>query len=129
MERPPLREVVASGPSQRPPVMIHIKWHAAGGPDAVPNGLAPCGFHDKAFDGSALGLTAAAGGDHVILISSEGNGLSASVGWLLDSRAKPPALSPEPGLHARLGIRRLGCVPKSCAGCTRRERWGDVGRG
>ena len=67
----------------------HIKWHAAGGPDAVPNGLALCGFHHKAFDRGALGLTAAAGGDYVIVISSEVNGLSAPVRWLLDFHAKP----------------------------------------
>lgn len=80
----------------------HIKWHAAGGPDAVPNGLALCGFHHKAFDRGALGLTAAAGGDYVVLISSEVNGLSAPVRWLLDFHAKPlrrpqsPDYTPDP---------------------------------
>ena len=34
----------------------HIKWHAAGGPDEVANGLALCGLHHKAFDRGALGL-------------------------------------------------------------------------
>ena len=79
----------------------HIKWHAAGGPDAVPNGLALCGFHHKAFDRGALGVTAAASG-YVVLISSEVNGLSAPVRWLLDFHAKPlrrpqsPDYTPDP---------------------------------
>ena len=34
----------------------HIKWHAAGGPDDVSNGLALCGFHHKALDRGAWGL-------------------------------------------------------------------------
>ena len=37
----------------------HIKWHAAGGPDIVSNGLALCVMHHKALDRGALGLTPA----------------------------------------------------------------------
>jgi putative restriction endonuclease len=34
----------------------HIKWHAAGGPDAPENGLALCSFHHVALDRGALSL-------------------------------------------------------------------------
>ena len=61
----------------------HIKWHAAGGPDTVPNGLALCSFHHKALDVGALGLESI-GGEVTILISSEVNGQSAGVRQLLD---------------------------------------------
>ena len=39
----------------------HIKWHAAGGPDRVPNGLALCKLHHHALDRGAIGLTAVSG--------------------------------------------------------------------
>ena len=34
----------------------HIKWHAYGGADTVPNGLALCSLHHVAFDRGAIGL-------------------------------------------------------------------------
>ncbi len=34
----------------------HIQWHASGGPDAVPNGLALCVVHHRAFDRGGIGL-------------------------------------------------------------------------
>jgi putative restriction endonuclease len=35
----------------------HIRWHAAGGPDVVPNGLCLCSLHHKLFDRGALTLS------------------------------------------------------------------------
>ena len=70
----------------------HIKWHAAGGPDEVPNGLALCSFHHKALDVGALGLEEA-GESVAVLVSSEVNGQSAAVRHLLDfrgERLRPP---------------------------------------
>jgi putative restriction endonuclease len=32
----------------------HVKWHAAGGPDSLDNGIALCSFHHIAFDRGAL---------------------------------------------------------------------------
>ena len=66
----------------------HIKWHAAGGPDTVPNGLALCMFHHKALDVGALGLERV-GGEVKVLVSSEVNGRSAGVRQLLDYRGAP----------------------------------------
>ena len=45
----------------------HIKWHAAGGPDDVSNGLALCGFHHKALDRGAWGLEPADRGLSTVL--------------------------------------------------------------
>ena len=65
----------------------HVKWHAAGGPDEVQNGLALCGFHHKAFDRGAWGLEANEPG-YRILISSELHGRSDALRWLRDYRGK-----------------------------------------
>jgi len=43
----------------------HIKWHAAGGPDALDNGLLLCVLHHRALDRGLLGLT----GERTIKIS------------------------------------------------------------
>lgn len=67
----------------------HIRWHAYGGPDEVPNGLALCGLHHKAFDRGALGMEADAGGGYKVVVSSEVHGLSAPVRWFLDYHDKP----------------------------------------
>jgi putative restriction endonuclease len=32
----------------------HIRWHAHGGPDEVPKGLALCAFHHRLFDHGAI---------------------------------------------------------------------------
>lgn len=78
----------------------HIKWHAAGGPDRVPNGLAMCSFHHKALDIGALGLEKK-GRDVAVLISSEVNGRSEAVRQLRDLRGVPlrrpqgPELAPD----------------------------------
>lgn len=50
----------------------HVKWHAAGGPDTVDNGLALCVFHHKSFDRGAIGLD----DDRCILVSQDVNGQS-----------------------------------------------------
>ena len=79
----------------------HIMWHAAGGPDCVPNGLALCSLHHKALDAGAIGLQRQ--GDEIrLLVSSEVNGRSTAVAQLLDCRDRPlrraqsPSLSPKP---------------------------------
>jgi len=43
----------------------HIKWHQAGGPEVVPNGLTLCLIHHKAFDRGAISLT----GDCRVIVS------------------------------------------------------------
>ena len=66
----------------------HIMWHAAGGPDCVPNGLALCALHHKALDVGAIGLERE--GDRIkLLVSCEVNGQSPAVRQLLDIRGRP----------------------------------------
>jgi len=40
----------------------HIRWHAHGGPDEVPNGLALCGLHHRLFDHGPMGRHPPRGG-------------------------------------------------------------------
>lgn len=76
----------------------HIKWHAYGGPDIVPNGLALCMLHHRALDAGALGLEHDGRRDIRILISREVSGDDASLGRLLDFRGnflRPPQREPD----------------------------------
>ena len=69
----------------------HIRWHAAGGPDKVANGLALCGLHHRALDRGAVGLKATDSG-YRVLVSKEVkgvHGLSRPVQWFLDFHDKP----------------------------------------
>ncbi|MCY3884469.1 MAG: HNH endonuclease [Gammaproteobacteria bacterium] len=59
----------------------HIMWHSHGGPDQIQNGLALCGFHHKAFDRGAWGLSDS---DYAIQVSSELNGSSRAMDLLLN---------------------------------------------
>ena len=61
----------------------HIRWHAAGGPDEVNNGLALCGFHHKALDRGAWGLESFREGFRIV-VSSDVHGQSAALHWLRD---------------------------------------------
>jgi putative restriction endonuclease len=49
----------------------HIKWHAAGGPDAVANGLCLCVLHHKLFDLGAFTVEAKTG---AVRVSDRVNG-------------------------------------------------------
>ena len=75
----------------------HIMWHAAGGPDVVPNGLALCGFHHKAFDRGAWGLNKG-DSEFTIHISPDLNGTSHAIGLLLDFEGQSIRL-PRNGAH------------------------------
>ncbi len=76
----------------------HIKWHAAGGPDRVPNGLALCKLHHHALDRGAVGLTASGSRGFKLLISQELSGTSEAFRQLVDARGRPvrkPQESPQ----------------------------------
>ena len=66
----------------------HIKWHSAGGPSKVPNGLALCSIHHKALDRGALGLAPVAG-EFKVLISSKVHGESDATRWFWDCHDAP----------------------------------------
>lgn len=66
----------------------HIKWHSAGGPNKVPNGLALCSIHHKALDRGAIGLTPAARG-FTVLISAKVHDESEATRWFWDCHGAP----------------------------------------
>lgn len=66
----------------------HIKWHSAGGPNKVTNGLALCSIHHKALDRGALGLAPTAEGFNV-LISKKVYGQSNATQWFWDCHETP----------------------------------------
>jgi putative restriction endonuclease len=49
----------------------HIRWHSAGGPDEIANGLCLCSLHHKLFDRGVITLTDAA---DLLLVSADANG-------------------------------------------------------
>ena len=76
----------------------HIKWHAYGGPDIVPNGLALCNLHHRALDAGALGLEHGGRRGIRILVSREISGDEVSLRRLLDFRGdllRPPQQGPD----------------------------------
>ncbi len=66
----------------------HIKWHAAGGPDRVPNGLALCTLHHKALDRGVIGLEPRSR-EYRLLVSNELTGRSAAFSDVLGLRGRP----------------------------------------
>ena len=51
----------------------HIRWHAHGGPDEVPNGLALCALHHRLFDHGAITVLE----DHRVRVATALSGSSA----------------------------------------------------
>lgn len=66
----------------------HIQWHSHDGPDQVPNGLALCTLHHKAFDRGVIGIEPAAD-DFRLLVSDDLTGQSRTFAELLDLRGQP----------------------------------------
>jgi putative restriction endonuclease len=63
----------------------HVKWHAAGGPDDVDNGIVLCSFHHKVLDRGAVALD----DQHRVLVSQEVCGSSGVEDLLLRYAGKP----------------------------------------
>jgi putative restriction endonuclease len=55
----------------------HIKWHQAGGPDSMNNGLSLCTLHHKALDRGAIGINS----NMIVLISTDLHGQSWVKEW------------------------------------------------
>jgi putative restriction endonuclease len=65
----------------------HIKWHAAGGPDEIENGLSLCTFHHKVLDLGGLGID-----DELrVVISGDVNVRSGPTDWLHQFHGQPLA--------------------------------------
>ena len=67
----------------------HIKWHAADGPDTVPNGLALCRLHHHALDRGAIGFEPSSSHGFHLLVSRELSGTSEAYRQLVDTRGRP----------------------------------------
>ena len=65
----------------------HIRWHAAGGPDDVRNGLALCILHHRTLDRGAIGLERATRG-YRLIVSELANGQSDAFRHLLRHHGK-----------------------------------------
>lgn len=72
----------------------HIQWHALGGPDQVPSGLALCTLHHRALDRGAIGLTPSGSG-FKLLVSQELSGTSDAFRQLVDARGRPVRMPQE----------------------------------
>jgi len=71
----------------------HIKWHAAGGPDHMENGIALCVFHHKAFDRGAISIR----DDLRLLISQDVRGRQDHLDQLLLKYIDSPIQRPQSG--------------------------------
>lgn len=67
----------------------HIRWHSHGGPDTIPNGLALCAFHHRAFDRGAIGLAPIPGNRFALLVSRRLSGQGEVFRQLVDARGRP----------------------------------------
>lgn len=56
----------------------HIKWHQAGGPDIVENGVALCAMHHKLFDRGAFTINKS----HEFIVTEEAYGTNGFEEWL-----------------------------------------------
>lgn len=72
----------------------HIMWFQAAGPDEVPNGLALCPMHHKAFDRGAIGIAP----DHTVLISADLYGPQGADEWFFRFNGKRLRLPHSPSL-------------------------------
>ncbi|MBD3322374.1 MAG: restriction endonuclease [Chitinivibrionales bacterium] len=75
---------VRLGSSQLGVEAAHIKWHQAGGPDVVPNGLALCSLHHKLFDRGVFTVSK----ELQIQVSEHAHGTSGFEEWLLAFHGK-----------------------------------------
>ncbi|MBM6607478.1 HNH endonuclease [Enterobacteriaceae bacterium RIT814] len=78
----------------------HIKWKQHGGPCEIPNGLALCAIHHKAFDKGSIGLDE----NMRVLVSAAVNGGEVVERLFWDFSGKPIALPGVKGNYPREGF-------------------------
>lgn len=69
----------------------HVKWHQAGGADAVSNGLALCALHHRLLDRGAFTLASASSREVVVDVSEDAHGGEGFERWLLAFHGRPLA--------------------------------------
>lgn len=67
----------------------HVKWHRAGGPDDVTNGLALCALHHRLFDRGAYTLRESSARERIVDVAEEAHGGPGFERWLLDFHGRP----------------------------------------
>jgi putative restriction endonuclease len=78
----------------------HIKWHQAGGPGSVENGIAMCSLHHSLFDRGAFTLTE----DRRLEVSQQVNGGPMTVAQLIEFHAAPLRLPSNPAHGPAIGF-------------------------
>lgn len=63
----------------------HVKWHQAGGPDEVSNGLALCALHHRLLDRGAFTISK----ERRVHVAEEAHGNECFEAWLLRFHAQP----------------------------------------
>ncbi|MDY6826606.1 MAG: HNH endonuclease [Bacillota bacterium] len=62
----------------------HIKWHQAGGPDEIVNGIALCSMHHKLFDRGVFTLN----DDMIFRVAEDAHGTGGMEEWLMRYHGK-----------------------------------------
>lgn len=70
----------------------HIKWHQAGGPAAIENGLALCSLHHKLFDRGAFTLST----EQQIEVSQHMTGGDSTSRWMTSFHGQPVRIPDDP---------------------------------
>ncbi len=74
----------------------HVKWHQAGGPDEVSNGIALCVLHHRLLDGGAFSFGFEQN-DLLVLVSERASGQEGFQRWLMDFHRVPIVQPKVPG--------------------------------
>lgn len=69
----------------------HMKWHSAGGPDAVANGLALCSLHHKLLDEGAYSIEPTRDQSRTLVVAASANGGDGFDRWLMAFHRRPIA--------------------------------------
>lgn len=77
----------------------HVRWHKAGGPDAVENGVALCALHHRLLDCGAFTLTPSSSRETVVEVSEDAHGGAGFEAWLLAFHGRPLAAPTRPSLR------------------------------
>ena len=75
----------------------HIKWHQAGGPDDIQNGIALCSMHHKLFDRGVFTIN----NSGILLVSERANGSSGFEEWLMSFHNKAIRAPIHPNYYPR----------------------------
>jgi putative restriction endonuclease len=96
----------------------HVKWHQAGGPDKVVNGLALCALHHRLLDRGAFTLAAEGTSHFIVEVAESAHGGDGFSQWLLAFHGLPVARPVSPAY----------CIAEPSIAWHRREVFRGPGR-